>query len=577
MDMHEHDDSRSPYRLIDRLCHDQTRRWREGEQPTVEQYLSQHPELADNEEDLFDLVYNELQLRRTLLGSEFELSELTARFPQFSRRLERQLQLHEAIQSLKDSSKSTRETLTGGSPTPATLGLSPGQQLGRYRVQRLIGAGGFGVVYLATDTQLNRDVALKIPRVDDLPDLQRKRFLQEAELAASLEHPHLVAVYDAGQIDEVSYIASAFCPGRNLAQYLREHGQPRNVRTAVEIAARLADAMDHAHQRGVVHRDLKPSNVMLTNKPCGDLPFTPQITDFGLAKLGEQRMRETTTSLVMGTPLYMAPEQYRGRGPTGEHTDIYALGVILYEMLTGKPPYEGENYFEVANAVIRGQIVSPQRLNPAVSRDLAAIVLQCIERDPAHRYKNCSELARDLRLALAGRRVSIRRPNAWERFVQWANEQQRVYDAGAVACWLAVCMVIWMTTTNIGAELLFAGNKDVENADLASEHVTAAVMVLTLVLPLFLAGVAVLRDKAWGIYLGILLTAIPVIMTLLSISDDPVVHKTVYGDNLLARFLVFTLVFLTHFVLLVMMTNALRVVWRERWLTRRYSQTESKE
>lgn len=572
--MNDEHDSRAEHRLIDQVCRRQTQDWEQGVQTEVEEILTQHPELAENDEDVFDLVYNELQLRRTVLGDSFQLSELTDRFPQFSRRLHRQLQLHQAIQSLQESNRAKHETWTGGAPTPATLGLSPGQLLGRYRVLRLIGSGGFGVVYLAVDTQLNREVALKIPRVDDLPELQRKRFLQEAELAASLEHPHLVAVYDAGQIDEISYIASAFCPGQNLAQYLASRGEPCDVRTAVEIAAHLADAMHHAHERGVVHRDLKPSNVMLTGKPCDELPFTPQITDFGLAKLAEQRMRETSTSLVMGTPLYMAPEQYRGRGPTGETTDIYSLGVILYEMLTGKTPYEGETYFEVANAVIRGQVTSPQRFNREISRDLAAITLRCIERDPAHRYQSCADLARDLRLAAEGKRVSIRRPNAWERFVQWANERQRIYDAGAVACWLAVCMTIWMVSANLGAAWIFVDSEHVKSVDLASEHLTAAILIVTTVLPLFLAGVAVLRDKIWGIYLGILFTVIPVVMTILSISEDPVVHKTVYGDNLLARFLVFTLIGLTHLVLLVMLSNALRVVWREKRLDRRYRQAE---
>ncbi|WP_158264851.1 serine/threonine-protein kinase [Blastopirellula marina] len=558
-------------RLIDQVCNQQTRDWQAGRQTSVEQFVALHPELSASEDDLFDLVYNELQLRRTFLG-DFDLNDVEGRFPQFAQRIARQLRLHDALQSIRESGQSFSETRTAGAPGATTLGLASGQMFGRYRVQRFVGAGGFGVVYLATDTQLNRDVALKIPRVDDLPELQQKRFLQEAELAASLEHPHLVAVYDAGQISDVSYIASAYCPGKNLAQHLRDRGQPCDVRTAVEIAAHLADAMHHAHERGVVHRDLKPSNVMLTSKPCGDLPFTPQITDFGLAKLGEQRMRETSTSLVMGTPLYMAPEQYRGRGPTGVHTDVYALGVILYEMVTGKPPYEGDNYYAVANAVVRGQVVSPQRLNADVSRDLAAIILQCIERDPEHRYANCADLARDLRLSLAGRRVSIRRPNAWERFVQWANEKQRVYEAGAVACWLGVCMVVWMTTTNVGSEFL-PRSDDLDRADLAAEHITAVMIIVTTVVPLFLAGVAVLRDKIWGIYLGILFAAIPVVITILSISEDPVVHKTVYGNNFLARFLVFTLVFFTHLLLLIMMTNALRVEWRERRLDRRYAES----
>ncbi|EAQ81770.1 serine/threonine-protein kinase [Blastopirellula marina] len=564
--------SRAPFRLVDRLCHDQTHRWRQGERPTVEGYLSQHSELSDHTEDLFDLVYNELQLRRTLLD-QFDLVEFIKRFPQFSQRLMRQLRLHDAIQSVKDSSRGSTETGTAAAPA-ATLGLASGQQLGRYRVQRWIGAGGFGVVYLATDTQLNREVALKIPRIDDLPAEQQKRFLQEAELAASLEHPHLVAVYDAGKIDEISYIATAFCPGQNLAQYLRVR-ETCDLRTAVEIAVHLADAMDHAHQRGVIHRDLKPSNVMLTDKPCGDLPFTPQITDFGLAKLGEQRMRDTSTSLVMGTPLYMAPEQYRGRKTTGPPTDVYALGVILYEMLTGEPPYDGDNYFAVANAVMRGQVVSPRRLNPAVSRDLAAIVMQCIEREPQHRYDNCGDLARDLRQALAGRRVSIRRPNLAERFVQWANERQRIYEAGAVACWLAICMATWMVVVCFATLMFWPKELGFEKADFPSEWVTSMTIVVTLVLPMLASGIAILFDKAWGLYVGPWFAGIPVLMVLFSIGEQPTVHQSVYGDNIMARFLVFSLIFFTHFALLALLLNALRVHWREQRLNRRRLPPES--
>ncbi|MFI4875605.1 MAG: serine/threonine-protein kinase, partial [Blastopirellula sp. JB062] len=486
-----------PYSLVDRLCYDQTRQWQSGERPTVEDFLSQHPELGENEDDLFDLIYNELQLRRAL-SEPLEVAEFSRRFPRYSERLQRQLRLHDAIQSMQDSSGRTGPQADDQRDSTA-LGLATGQRLGRYQVRRSIGAGGFGVVYLAVDTQLNRDVALKIPRVDDLTDEQRRRFHQEAEFAASLEHPHLVAVYDAGQVGEVSYIASAFCPGQNLAQYMAQRDQPCNLRTAVNVIAHLADAMHHAHQRGVVHRDLKPSNVMLTEKPCDDLPFTPQITDFGLAKLGEQRMRDTSTSLVMGTPLYMAPEQYQGRGPIGPSTDIYALGVILYEMLAGRPPYEGDNYFSVANAVIRGQVVSVRRLNPAVSRDLAAIVSHCLERDPQHRYQNCAELARDLRLAAAGKKVSIRQPTAGERFVQWANERQRIYDAGAVACWMGGLMVTWMLSACIGLYFMMQGRPEYAGVDLYGEWITSGMLIVTTVIPLIVAGAAVLKDRMWGL------------------------------------------------------------------------------
>ncbi|PQO36499.1 serine/threonine-protein kinase [Blastopirellula marina] len=565
------DDSQSPSRLIDRLCQDQSRRWRDGEEPQVEEYLKQYPELADSEEDLFDLVYNELQLRRNLLDVPTELSEFAVRFPQFSQRLQRQLLLHEAIQSLKDSSRATRDTLTYTAPSPTMLGLAPGQQLGRYQVRRLIGAGGFGVVYLATDLQLNRDVALKIPRVDDLSDEQQRRFLQEAELAASLEHPYLVTVYDAGQIDDVSYIASAYCPGQNLAQYLQDIGGACDISTAVETAILIAEAIGYAHQRGIVHRDLKPSNVMLTDKPCGSLPFTPQTTDFGLAKLGEQRLRDTSSSMIMGTPLYMAPEQYQSRGTTGPPTDIYAIGVMLYEMLTGKPPHDGRNYLEVGNAALRGEVENPRRLNRQISADLAAIILHCLERAPQHRYQSCGDLARDLRLALESRRVSIRQPSTWERFVLWANERQRIYDAGAVACWLAVCMGIWIAAAHAGVATLLPETVNQPETNLPLEWLAAAGMIVTTVLPLWGAGLFILRDRAWAIYVGVVWAAIPVVITFASAIGRPLLHRTVYEDNVLAGFLINSMIFVVHLMLLLMLLNAARVSRRERRLNREFA------
>src|SRR5262249_51200406 len=220
--------------------------------------------------------------------------------------------------------------------------------LGRFRLLRELGRGGFGVVYLASDPLLGREVALKVPRpeVGLTPEL-RERFAREARAAAGLEHPNIVPVYEAGEAGPVCFLVSADCPGVSLAQWLRGRAEPVPFRTAAALVATLADAMGHAHGRGVVHRDLKPANVLLgagQGTAPAELPWVPRITDFGLAKLmlggaGGQ----TQSGAIVGTPCYMAPEQAGGKtrdvGPTA---DIYSLGTILYELLTGRPPLVGE-------------------------------------------------------------------------------------------------------------------------------------------------------------------------------------------------------------------------------------------
>ena len=210
------------------------------------------------------------------------------------------------------------------SAQPLALDLATGSGLrspvlGRYHIRRELGRGGFGIVFLAEDTRLRREVALKVARPEVLaqPEL-RRRFLREARAAAGLDHPNVTPVYDSGEVDGICYIASAYCAGDNLEVWLRRQERPVPPRRAAALVAALAGAVEHAHQRGILHRDLKPANVLLFPAPgpaadaTGDLGFIPQVTDFGLAKTADENDHETKSGILLGTPAYMAPEQAAG-------------------------------------------------------------------------------------------------------------------------------------------------------------------------------------------------------------------------------------------------------------------------
>jgi WD40 repeat protein len=319
----------------------------------------------------------------------------------------------------------------------------PWTHLGRFQILRELGRGGFGVVYLANDPRLGRTVALKVPQGHALTDSGlRARFQREARAAAALEHGNLVPIYEAGEIGPVCFIASAYCPGPTLARWLKERDRPVPFSQAATLVAQLAEGVEHAHRNGVVHRDLKPGNVLLSpvdpvrggppdGRPASadSLGFVPRITDFGLARFmraGEEAAQTRTDALV-GTPAYMAPEQAGGQGrESGPATDVYALGAILYELLTGRPPFQAESVVDTLVLVRTEEPVRPARLRPRLPRDLETVCLRAMAKAPVRRYGSAGAMAADLRRWLNGEPILARPVGTWERAVKWARRRPAV-------------------------------------------------------------------------------------------------------------------------------------------------------
>jgi serine/threonine-protein kinase len=284
--------------------------------------------------------------------------------------------------------------------------------VGGYELLDVLGKGGMGVVYRARQTALNRLVAVKMiqPEVYAGP-AERARFRTEAEAAAGLQHPNIVQVYEVGEHDGRPFLALEYVDGGSLADRLG--GTPLPARAAAELVETLARAIHYAHERGVVHRDLKPANVLLT---AGG---TAKVADFGLAKRLEGEAGQTRTGAVLGTPNYMAPEQAAGRvKEIGPAADVYGLGAILYELLTGRPPFQGTTLLETLEQVRSQTPVPPRLLRPQVPRDLETVCLKCLEKDPGRRYASARDLADELRRYLNGEPIRARSFNLLERFTR---------------------------------------------------------------------------------------------------------------------------------------------------------------
>lgn len=351
--------------------------------------------------------------------------------------------------------------------TDAALRLPDGAKVryfGDYELLEEIARGGMGVVYRARQVNLNRIVAVKMilsGRLADDDDVAR--FRAEAEAAANLQHPNIVAIHEVGEYEGQHYFSMDYVVGQSLAELVREHPLPAG--RAAEIIRTVAEAVDYAHRRGVIHRDLKPANVLMAvdDESCADLEkangsdryervrdisdrgghSVPKITDFGLAKQVEAGSDLTATGQILGTPSYMPPEQAGGnRDEIGPASDVYSLGAILYELLTGRPPFRAAAPLDTLMQVIEASVVSPRMLNPAVPRDLETICLKCLQKDPEDRYQSARDLSEDIGRFLNDEPIHARRIGRFERARRWLWKRRRSVAAAMVAAIAASLLVI---------------------------------------------------------------------------------------------------------------------------------------
>jgi tRNA A-37 threonylcarbamoyl transferase component Bud32/mono/diheme cytochrome c family protein len=309
-----------------------------------------------------------------------------------------------------------------------------------YEILAELGRGGMGVVYKARQTKLKRLVALKMILAGAHASTKElARFNAEAEAVARLHHPNIVQIYEVGEHQEKPFFSLEFIEGGNLAQ--RYRGQVMPPPQAAELLQTLARAIHHAHLHGIIHRDLKPANILLTADGI------PKITDFGLAKQVDREISATQSGAVMGTANYMAPEQAWGKAKgVGPSADVWSLGALLYELLTGRPPFIGETPMDTILRVMSEEPMAPSRLRPGVPRDLETICLKCLNKSPAQRYPTALALAEDLQRFQEGRPILARPIGPLGRFIKWAKRHPAISTLAAVLMVIAGLMVLGSAT-----------------------------------------------------------------------------------------------------------------------------------
>jgi len=298
----------------------------------------------------------------------------------------------------------------------SAVGVLP-QDFGSYELLEEIGRGGMGVVYKARQKGLDRTVAIKMILASHLASPEHvRRFRVEAKAAAALQHSHIVHIHEVGQLHGQHYFAMEYVDGTSLAE--RVAGGPLEVETAVRLVGQVARAVGHLHRHGIVHRDLKPSNILL------DAEGQPYVTDFGLAKVFAADSQRTATGVIAGTPSYMSPEQASGHGAeVGPKSDVYSLGAILYELLTGRPPFHEENPLDTLMQVLSREPTLPKELNRRVPRPLELICLKCLAKSPEDRYRSAEALADDLERFSRGEALEARPPHPAQKLLSWTRRE----------------------------------------------------------------------------------------------------------------------------------------------------------
>lgn len=352
-------------------------------------------------------------LEAAAAGREFDREGALAAHPDLAEDLRAFFADHELMTA-------AAATVRGGlAPDDAEGGTAPEtfpQLFGDYELLEEIGRGGMGVVYKARQVSLDRIVALKRIKAGQLASAEDiARFQREAKAAAGLDHPHIVPIYEVGEHAGQQYFTMKLIEGGNLNAHLSKF--ENDAKATAQVMIRMARAVHHAHQRGILHRDLKPANILI------DAEGEPHVSDFGLAQPIEREAKLTQSGAIVGTPEYMAPEQAKGEKGLTTAADVYGLGAILYVLLTGRPPFQGDYNWETLKKVVEEEPVSPRAVNRKANRDLAAICLHCLEKRGTQRYRSAEALADDLQCWLDGTPISVRSPGRLWRTVKWARRR----------------------------------------------------------------------------------------------------------------------------------------------------------
>ncbi len=423
---------------IDQICSRFESAWRSGPRPDLGDFLGDIPAgTGDERRALFaELLKVDLEYRLKR-GEQPAAAEYRQRFPDEDQIDEIFARLLCDEPSDNDAERGQSISLLDPGPAPATP-ADPAVLTGalrRYRIERILGQGAFGIVYLAEDQELHRFVALKVAHQARQLQSNIDAFVAEARVLASLDHPSIIPVYDVGRAEGRSYIVTKHIDGSTLSERLR-HGLPPR-RQAVDWLATLARALQAAHEKGLVHRDVKPSNILI------DASGKAFIGDFGLA-LTEEQFGEGPQ--LLGTPAYMSPEQARGEGRRVDgRSDVFSLGVVLYEMLTGRPPFQAETVTKTLQQVVEHEPAPPVRLNPTIGRDLDTICLKCLEKRPERRYAAAGELAEDLQRFLDNRAILARPAGQVEKLTRWCRRNPVVAGslAGVVVIFITAFALVW--------------------------------------------------------------------------------------------------------------------------------------
>ena len=446
---------------LDEILERQQRSWNDNDPVSIENLLLESPELRERSGAIVDLIYAEILLREAR-GEHPSKEEYVVRFPKLTDSIERQFQVHRALQPSSEAEVLTDaggETLAEDGNSAAahfvSLPAVPG-----FELTEMLGRGGSGVAWQARDLKLDRTVAIKF-LLDSESEVNgvanSERLSREAAAAANLLHPSIVQVYQVGEAEGIPFLVMEYVDGGSLAQKLRSGPLP--TEKSVELAATIAEAVQHAHEKGIIHRDIKPGNILLS--PDGN----PRVCDFGLARKMDAEHSLHKTGDVLGTPAYMSPEQAQG-GNADVRSDVYSIGAVLYESLCGRSPFQAAHPWEILYQVTTTDPLPLTQLNPSAPVELETICQKCLDKNPDRRYQKALELADDLKRFAEGKPIKARPVSMLGRFSKWCRRNKAVASLAAVSLLLLSTLAIGSTVAVF--KLSASNEKILEEQRLAS-------------------------------------------------------------------------------------------------------------